>query len=63
MSKSKADVNNTQNRSTVKARGRNTMIMPKQKVEFHASAARISTFSHCVERTERKELIRFHRAD
>lgn len=39
------------------------MTMPKQKVEFHASAARISTFSHFEEKSEAKELIRFHRAD
>lgn len=60
MSKSKAVI---KDQNTVKARGRKTMTMPKKKVEFHASAARVSTFSHFEERSEMKELIRFHRAD
>lgn len=47
--------------NTVKARGRKTMTVPKQKVDFYPSAGRISKFSNAVERIETNGVIRFNK--
>ena len=47
--------------NTVKARGRKTMTVPKQKVDFYPSVRRISKFSNAVERFEINGVIRFNK--
>ncbi len=61
MSRSIVAEKGTRKGHTVKARGRKTMTVPKQKVDFYPSASRISKFSNMAERIETNGIIRFNK--